>query len=250
VTSTNGGHRQHGNREPFGCHAAVDHQGLGALSIGLADSTSLSSPITNSNAAVALSGLGLYGRVAGRLGGCLHQRSHWSLWAAVPLRPTPVRKASSLTGGTIAASSSCISFRQRHRYGCRRFKSNTTGNVTSANAGTGNTATASINVLVSDLTIVKSHAGNFFQGQNRRAAYTLAVKKRWSGSNSWHGDGYRAPPAGLSPTAAFRNGMELQCEYAHVYALRALAPAASYPAITFTVSVAANAPSSVLNSAR
>jgi hypothetical protein len=58
-----------------------------------------------------------------------------------------------------------------------------------------------------------------------------------------------APPAGLSPTAL--SGTGWNCNVGTLTCTRsdALAAAASYPAITFTVSVAANAPSSVLNSA-
>src|SRR5258708_3139247 len=53
-------------------------------------------------------------------------------------------------------------------------KVNTTSAVTSTNGGTGNTATASVLVIPRpDLTITKTHVGNFVAGQT--GVYTLTV---------------------------------------------------------------------------
>jgi uncharacterized repeat protein (TIGR01451 family) len=113
----------------------------------------------------------------------------------------------------------------------------------------GFTGTATINVNTTpDLAISKSHTGNFSVGQTG-ATYTLTV------SNVGHGPTTAAVtvvdtlPNGLTATAI--SGTGWTCTLGTLTCTRtdALAASGSYPAITLTVNVAANAPSLVTNTA-
>lgn len=98
-----------------------------------------------------------------------------------------------------------------------------------------------------DMTISKSHAGNFTQGQTG-AQYTIEVHNYGLGST----DGTTVSvtdtlPSSLTATALAGPGWNcvlstLTCTRADV-----LAPGANYPDITLTVNVAANAPASITN---
>src|SRR5262249_22126193 len=79
----------------------------------------------------------------------------------------------SLSRGTIPARGSCT-FAVNVVGQTGGHKTNTTGNVTSTNAGTGNVATASIDVIAPDVTIAKTHSGTFNRGQTG-AQYTITV---------------------------------------------------------------------------
>jgi uncharacterized repeat protein (TIGR01451 family) len=100
-----------------------------------------------------------------------------------------------------------------------------------------------------DLTVTKSHTGNFIQGQTG-AQYTITVTNSGAGV-VLAGDTVTVAdtlPAGLTATAA--SGTGWNCTLGPTVTCtrgNALAPAASYPAITLTVDVAGNAPSSVVN---
>jgi uncharacterized repeat protein (TIGR01451 family) len=113
----------------------------------------------------------------------------------------------------------------------------------------GFTGSTTVNVNVTpDLTIAKTHAGNFFVGQTG-ALYAITV------SNTGHGPTVGAVtvtdnlPGGLSATAI--GGTGWSCTLGTLTCTRsdALAAGNSYPAITLTVNVAANAPSLVTNTA-
>ncbi len=106
---------------------------------------------------------------------------------------------------------------------------------------------------VADLTMSKSHAGAFRQG-DAADTYTLTVRNVGPGATVGAVTVTDTIPAGLSPTAANRgtiNGWSVSFSGQTVTATRndVLAPGASYPALTLTVSVAANAPASVTNTA-
>jgi uncharacterized protein (TIGR03437 family) len=130
-----------------------------------------------------------------------------------------------------------------------------TGSATVSGGGEINTAndTASDPTTVTqlpDLTIAKSHAGNFTQGQTG-AQYVIAVTNSGigpvvAGNTVTVVD---ALPTGLTATAIA--GTNWNCALATLTCTRAdaLAVSASYPAITVTVNVAATAPSSVTNRA-
>lgn len=120
--------------------------------------------------------------------------------------------------------------------------------ATDTNAGN-NSATDSTVIVQPDLTITKSHVGDLVQGQTG-ATYTVTV------GNSGAGDKLAATlvtvtdtaPAGLTVTAMSGTGWTCAtlptCTRSDL-----LAASSSYPAITVTVNVAANATSPLLNSA-
>jgi uncharacterized repeat protein (TIGR01451 family) len=102
-----------------------------------------------------------------------------------------------------------------------------------------------------DLTITKTHLGNFTQGQQAGATYTITVTN--SGTNatvtSSNVTVVDTLPASLTATSMLGTGWT--CTLATLTCTRSdvLAPSANYPAITLTVSVANNAPASVTNTA-
>ena len=246
VTSTDGGSGNSATANLTIASPPSIAKTFGASSIALAASTSLNFTITNPNSSLALNGVAFTdplpaGLAVASPNGLTGTCGGGAVTAAAGAQSI------SLAGGTIAASASC-SFSVNVTAVAAGTQINTTANVTSSNGGTGNAATASITVLVPDLTIVKSHVGNFFQGQ-MGAVYTLTVKNVGAGPTAGSITVTEAPPAGLTATAL--SGTGWNCTLATLACTRtdALAPATSYPAITFTVNVAANAPPSLLNSA-
>jgi len=97
-----------------------------------------------------------------------------------------------------------------------------------------------------DLTIAKIHAGNFTQGQNG-AAYTITISTIGSASTSGAITVTDTLPGGL--TAAGISGAGWSCVTVTCTRSDALGASSSYPAITVTVNVAANAAVSVTNTA-
>lgn len=99
-----------------------------------------------------------------------------------------------------------------------------------------------------DLTLVKSHTGNFVQGQTG-ATYTLVVSNIGASATTGTVTVTDLLPAGLTATAMAGTGWS--CTLATQVCTRAdsLAAGASFPAITLTVSVAANAAAVVTNQA-
>jgi uncharacterized repeat protein (TIGR01451 family) len=113
----------------------------------------------------------------------------------------------------------------------------------------GFTGSATVNVNTTpDLTIAKSHTGNLSVGQTG-AAYSIAVSNVGHGPTSGTVSVVDALPGGLTATAI--NGTGWTCTLGTLTCTRsdAVAAGASYPAITLTVNVAANAPSLVTNTA-
>ncbi len=113
----------------------------------------------------------------------------------------------------------------------------------------GFTGTATVNVnLTPDLAITKSHTGNFSVGQTG-ATYTITVSNTGHGPTSGTVTVLDSLPTGLTATAI--SGTGWACTLGTLTCTRADALAAtnSYPAITLTVNVAANAPSLVTNTA-
>ncbi len=101
---------------------------------------------------------------------------------------------------------------------------------------------------LSDLTIAKTHAGNFTQGQTG-AVYTLTASNAGAGPTSGTVTVTDTLPAGLTATAI--GGTGWSCTLGTLTCTRsdALAAGSSYPAITLTVNVAGNAPASLTNTA-
>ena len=100
---------------------------------------------------------------------------------------------------------------------------------------------------VPDLTIVKSHVGNFTQGQ-AGATYSITATNSGNAATSGTVTVVDTLPAGLSATAI--SGTGWACVLGTLTCTRndALGAGASYPVITVTVTVANNAPASVTNS--
>ncbi len=219
---------------------------FGAATIGLGGSTTLSFAISNPNASLALNGVAFNdslpsGLVVSTPNGLTGTCGGGTITAGAG------SQAVSLAGGTIAASSGCT-FAVNVTAVSAGNQVNTTGNVTAANGGTGNTATASITVLAPDLVIAKTHTGNFFQGQTN-AAYTITVGNTGAGPTAGTVTVTEVPAVGLTITAL--SGTGWTCNVGALSCSRndALAAGASYPVITATASVAANAPASVTNNA-
>ena len=109
-------------------------------------------------------------------------------------------------------------------------------------------ATASVTVPPPDLTIAKSHSGNFTQGQVG-ATYSITATNSGFAATSGTVTVTDTLPAGLTATAI--SGTGWTCVLGTLTCTRsdALAAGASYPAITLTVNVANNAAASVTNTA-
>ena len=99
-----------------------------------------------------------------------------------------------------------------------------------------------------DLTIAKTHTGNFTQGQSG-ATYTITISNIGSASTSGAITVTDTLPAGLVATGISGPGWNCVTATATCTRLDALATSANYPAIAVTVTVAANAPVSVNNTA-
>jgi uncharacterized repeat protein (TIGR01451 family) len=99
-----------------------------------------------------------------------------------------------------------------------------------------------------DMTITKSHTGNFEQGQTG-ANYTITASNSGLLATTAAVTVTDTLPTGLTPTAI--SGTGWSCTLATITCTRSdvLAAGASYPAITLTVNVASNAPISVTNAA-
>ncbi|WP_179223663.1 putative Ig domain-containing protein [Paenibacillus tyrfis] len=119
------------------------------------------------------------------------------------------------------------------------------GDVNTSN----NTASDPTNIIqLPDLTIEKSHAGNFKQGQTG-AAYTIIVRNAGTGTTSGTVTVADTLPAGMTVTGLAGTGWT--CNPGTVTCSRsdALASGGSYPPITLTVNVAANAAAQITNTA-
>src|SRR6266404_3517747 len=109
-------------------------------------------------------------------------------------------------------------------------------------------ATASVTVPPPDLTIAKSHSGNFTKGQVG-ATYSITATNSGFAATSGTVTVTDTLPAGL--TAIAISGTGWTCVLGTLTCTRsdALAAGSSYPAITLTVNVANNAAASVTNTA-
>jgi uncharacterized protein (TIGR03437 family) len=157
---------------------------------------------------------------------------------------TPGPASISLSGGIVNIAGSCtISI---NVVGSVAGNYNTAAAVSSINGGTGNTASAGLTVQPADLTIAKSHTGNFMHGQTG-ATYTLTVSNAGQGPTVGAVSVVEALPTGLTATAIAGPGWA--CNLSTLTCTRSdvLPPGASFPAITVTVNVSNTAPASVVN---
>jgi uncharacterized repeat protein (TIGR01451 family) len=103
-------------------------------------------------------------------------------------------------------------------------------------------------VTVRDLTITKSHSGNFTQGQVG-ATYSITVTNSGSSASTGLVTVTDTIPASLTATAISGTGWTCVLLTRTCTRLDSLAAGLSYPPITLTVTVASNAPASVTNTA-
>jgi len=99
-----------------------------------------------------------------------------------------------------------------------------------------------------DLTILKTHAGSFYQGQTG-ATYTLTVSNIGGPPSSGSVAVTDTAPAGLTATAISGTGWNCTQPSGPCSRSDSLGAGASYPVLTLTVNVAAGAPASVVNTA-
>jgi uncharacterized repeat protein (TIGR01451 family) len=99
-----------------------------------------------------------------------------------------------------------------------------------------------------DLTITKTHSGNFVQGQTA-AAYTITVRNAGTGSTTGTITVTDTVPFGLTATAISGTGWACTQPAGPCTRSDALAPGSSYSPITLTVNVASNAPATLTNTA-
>ena len=110
------------------------------------------------------------------------------------------------------------------------------------------TDVTTVNAAAPDLTITKTHAGNFMQGQTGKT-YTITVSNSGTLPTSGLVTVTDALPAGLTATAIAGGAWTCTQPGGPCTRSDALAAGASYPAITLTVNVAINAAASVTNTA-
>jgi uncharacterized repeat protein (TIGR01451 family) len=103
-------------------------------------------------------------------------------------------------------------------------------------------------IQLADLTITKSHVGNFTQGQVG-ATYSITATNSGFAATSGTVTVIDTLPAGLTATAISGSGWVCVLGTLTCTRIGALAPGSSYSVITLTVTVANNAAASVTNSA-
>jgi uncharacterized repeat protein (TIGR01451 family) len=128
---------------------------------------------------------------------------------------------------------------------------NTTSGITTNQTPVAGTASNTANLTViaaADLTITKTHAGNFTQGDTGKT-YTIAVTNSGGTPSSGTVTVTDTLPSGLTATAI--SGTGWSCALGTLTCTRSdvLNNGSSYPAITLTVNVTNNAPASVTNTA-
>jgi fimbrial isopeptide formation D2 family protein/uncharacterized repeat protein (TIGR01451 family) len=224
---------------------------FGAASINLNAQTTLTFTITNPNATVALTGVGFGDTLPAGLAVANPNGLTGSCGAGTITTGTVSGfSVVNLSGGTIAAGGSCT-FSVNVVGVTGGHKVNTTGTVTSSNAGSGNQATASIDVEAPDPTITKTHSGTFTRGQNG-AQWTITV------SNVGFGPTVGTvtvtdtlPNVTNPPVPTAISGTGWTCTLATLTCTRAdaLPSGSSYPPITLTVNIPINIVNNFTNTA-
>ncbi len=145
VTSTNGRTGNTASASVVVIAPPAIGKSFGAASILLGSSTGLTFTLNNANAATSLTGVGFTDSLPSGLVVATPNGLTGSCGGGT-LTATAGSGSISLTGATLAGAGSC-SFSLDVTGTSAGTKNNTTGAVTSANAGTGNTASASVDVI-------------------------------------------------------------------------------------------------------
>jgi len=216
-----------------------------AAQVGLNQSVTLTFTITNPNPATDLTGVNMNDNLPA---GLIIANPDSMVGSCDPGVITTAPNNINLIGGTILASSSCT-FSIDVLAIATGTQVNTTDPVTSNEGGTGNTATATVDVVTPDLTIAKVHSGNFLRPQTG-ATYTISVSNVGPVDTTALITVDDTLPAGL--TATDISGLNWNCTLSPLQCTRGdvLVAGTSFEPITLTVSVANNAASSVTNTAR
>ena len=246
VTSANAGTGNTANASITVVAPPTLQKPFGAASINLSASTSLTFTVSNSNATGPLTSItftdslpaGLVISTPNGLNGTCGGGTISAVAGSTSV---------ALSGATLAASASC-NFSANVTGIADGAQNNTTSAVTSSEGGTGPAASASVTVLAADLTIAKSHAGNFRQGQTG-ATYSIIASNQGLAPTVGTVSVTDSLPAALTATAIAGSGWT--CTLATLTCSRAdaLINGASYPAITLTANVSGVAPTSVTNTA-
>jgi uncharacterized repeat protein (TIGR01451 family) len=210
--------------------------------VGLNESVTLTFTITNPNPATDLTGVGFNDNMPA---GLLIANPDSVSGSCDTSLVTTLATSLNMAGATILANTSCTVSVDVLAV-TAGDQVNTTDPITSVEGGTGGTATATVSVVVPDLTVALSHTGNFLSPQTG-ATYTITV------SNSGGADTTAVItvndnlPAGL--TATDLSGANWNCTLTPLQCTRGdtLFAGTSFEPITLTVNVANNAPASVTN---
>ena len=223
---------------------------FGAASINLNGTTTLTFTITNPNATVALTGVGFGDTLPAGLAVANPNGLTGSCGAGTITTGTISGfSVVNLSGGTIAAGGSCT-FSVNVVGTTGGHKVNTTGTVTSSNAGSGNQATATIDVNAPDLAITKTHSGTFTRGQTG-AVWTITVSNVGFGPTVGTVTVVDTLPAVTNPPVPTAlSGTGWTCTLATLTCTRADAlTSGSYPPITLTVNIPKNIQNNFTNKA-
>jgi uncharacterized repeat protein (TIGR01451 family) len=226
---------------------------FGTASINLNATTTLTFTITNPNTTVALIGVAFGDTLPAGLAVATPNGLTGSCGAGTITTGTVSGfSVVNLSGGTIAASGFCT-FSVNVVGQSAGHKVNTTGIVSSTNAGSGNQATATIDVNAPDLAITKTHTGTFHRGQTG-AQYIITVSNVGFGPTVGTvtvvdnlpviGNPHNIVPTALSGTGWTCTLATLTCTRAD-----ALASGSSYPVITMTVDIPSNITNNFTNTA-
>src|SRR5579859_329889 len=225
-----------------------------AASVGLNQSVTLTFTITNPNPATDLTGVSFNDNLPAGLiianpdslvfdpvlGSCDPTGTTGVI--------TPQVNSINLIGGRIPANATCT-FSVDVLAISAGTQVNTTDPITSTEGGTGGTATATLDVVLPDLTITMSHTGNFLRPQTG-ATYTITVSNVGTVDTTALITMNDTLPAGL--TATDISGLNWNCTLSPLQCTRGdvLVAGTSFEPITLTVNVANNAASSVTNTAK
>jgi uncharacterized repeat protein (TIGR01451 family) len=215
-----------------------------AATVGLNNSVTLTFTVTNPNPATDLTGVGFNDNMPA---GLIIANPDSMTGSCDPGVITTAPNNINLVGATILASSSCT-FSIDVLAVATGDQVNTTDPVTSNEGGTGGTATATVTVVTPDLTITKSHTGNFTRPQTG-ATYTITVSNVGTVDTTALIKVDDTLPAGL--TATDLSGLNWNCTLSPLQCTRGdvLFAGTSFEPITLTVNVGNNVASSVTNTA-
>lgn len=215
-----------------------------APTVGINESVTLTFTITNPNPATDLTGVGFNDNMPA---GLIIANPDSVGGTCDTSLVTTFATSINMVGATILANTSCtISVDVLAT--ATGDQVNTTDPITSNEGGTGGTATATVTVVVPDLTIAMSHTGNFLSPQTGDT-YTITVSNSGTADTSALITVNDSLPAGM--TATDISGTNWNCTLSPLQCTRGdtLFAGTSFESITVTVNVANNAAGNVTNTA-